>query len=624
MNKETFAKYICDPSLLDNDTLTEIKAMLDEFPYFQSAWVLYIKNLYSIKDIRYESKLKTACAYVSDRKHLHDILKGSYIPSNASVQTRFIASPSESEKIDDSPVEPQNIVAQNTTEEIIPVQAQSIASPSEIEKIDDSPVEPQNIVAQDKTEEIIPVQAQSIASPSESKEIDESPVEPQNIVAQDTTEEPIPVQAQSIASPSESKEIDDSPVEPQNIVAQDKTEEIIPVQTRFIASYPESQEEENPEIQKSDISATITEQDSEESSNPQIFEPLARQSQSSNLQIFESSNQEQEPPAPLSIADRILMQMEEMRKAKAVAASTENLVKAQFIASPTETKEIKESPVETQNLASQYENEKTESNVETQNFASQKEDFPIQTQEEIQENSTPVQTQFIASQQESQEDDEVQAQFIASPSESQEIDDSSVETQNIASHDKTEEIITPPTQSIAPSSEASPSSISQQQIKEAIEKQLLSLGINANITFTNGSANIQFENFELNTEKEEAQKEEIAVEPIAETTEIAEKPHEEKPANKSNKRKKMDLIDQFLVSEAKITPIKNYHSNSTLSTESLIEDEELFSEKLAKIYIKQGHLEKALTTYEKLYLKYPEKSIYFATQIEYVKRLINK
>ena len=82
MNKETFAKYISDLSLLDNDTLPEIKAMLDEFPYFQSAWVLYIKNLHTIKDIRYENKLKTACAFVSDRKLLHDILKGSYIPTS--------------------------------------------------------------------------------------------------------------------------------------------------------------------------------------------------------------------------------------------------------------------------------------------------------------------------------------------------------------------------------------------------------------------------------------------------------------------------------------------------------------------------------------------------------------
>ena len=113
MNKETFAKYISNPSLLDNDTLPEIKAMLDEFPYFQSAWVLYIKNLHAIKDIRYESKLKTACAYISDRKHLHDILKGAYIPAIAPVQTQFIASPIEENPEEIAIVQPQNLVAQN-------------------------------------------------------------------------------------------------------------------------------------------------------------------------------------------------------------------------------------------------------------------------------------------------------------------------------------------------------------------------------------------------------------------------------------------------------------------------------------------------------------------------------
>ncbi len=555
MNKETFAKYISDPSLLDNDTLPEIKAMLDEFPYFQSAWVLYIKNLHSIKDIRYESKLKTACAYVSDRKLLHDILKGSYIPANrltdeqadSLVQTQFVADTEENKEIDNSSVEPQNIVAQN------------------------------------ETEETIPAQTQSIAPTSENKEINVSSVEPQNIVAQNESPDTIPEQTQSIAPTSENKEIDVSSVEPQNIVAQNDTPETIPVETQNIASQPETPDEGDPEIQQSDISATITEQDSEESSNPRIFE-------SSNLQTFESSNQEQdqEPSAHLSIADRILMQMEEMRKAKESGASTEN--------------KISESPVETQNLASQDENEITEINVETQCIASQEENIPTPTQEE----STPVESQNLASQNEN------------------EITESHVETQNFASQDRTEEIITPPTQSIAAPSEASPSSISQQQIKEAIEKQLLSLGINANITFSDGSANIKFENFDANTEKEATTKEENIVEQPAEPEVIAEKPKEERPKIHSSRRQKIDLIDQFLVSEAKIVPIKNYHSDNTLSTESILEDEELFSEKLAKIYIKQGHLEKALTTYEKLYLKYPEKSAYFATQIEYVKRLINK
>jgi hypothetical protein len=231
----------------------------------------------------------------------------------------------------------------------------------------------------------------------------------------------------------------------------------------------------------------------------------------------------------------------------------------------------------------------------------------------------------------SDSEENVQTQFIASQKEEpKQYDDANpVETQNLVSHpEPQEEYPSAETQSIpSPQEENVPTpkpEISQQQIKEAIEKQLQSLGINANITFTDGNANIQFENFDVNSEKETSSTEENIVEPIGETTKTAEKPHEDKPQTHSSKRQKMNLIDQFLVSEAKIVPIKNYHSDSKLSTESLLEDEELFSEKLAKIYIKQGLLEKALTTYEKLYLKYPEKSAYFATQIEYVKRLINK
>ena len=262
-----------------------------------------------------------------------------------------------------------------------------------------------------------------------------------------------------------------------------------------------------------------------------------------------------------------------MRKAKASAASAEN--------------KNSESPVEPQNLVAQSDSEE---DVQTQFIASPQE--PEQPQYDD-ANTDTVETQNLVSLPETQEEDftPVQTQFIASPQE--------------------ENVPTPKPE------------ISQQQIKEAIEKQLQSLGINANITFSDGSANIKID-FGANAEKQASSKEENVIEQPIEQEVIAEKPLEDKPKTHSSKRQKMNLIDQFLVSEAKIVPIKNYHSDSKLSTESLLEDEELFSEKLAKIYIKQGLLEKALTTYEKLYLKYPEKSAYFATQIEYVKRLINK
>ena len=506
MNKETFAKYISDPSLLDNDTLPEIKAMLDEFPYFQSAWVLYIKNLHAIKDIRYENKLKTASAFVSDRKHLHDLLKGTYIPTIIPVQTQFIASPQE-------PEQPQSDDANPDT------------------------VETQNLVSQPESQE----------------------------------EDFTPVHTQFIASPQE------NPEQPQSDDANPDT-----VETQNLVSLPESQEED--------------------------FTPVQTQSI--------ASPQEPEPTAPLSIADRILMQMEEMRKAKASAASAEN--------------KNSESPVEPQNLVAQSDSEE---DVQTQFIASPQE--PEQPQYDD-ANTNTVETQNIVAQSNIQEEEftPVQTQSIASPQEPEQpqYDDANtdtVETQNLVSLPETqEEDFTPvQTQFIAsPQEENVPTpkpEISQQQIKEAIEKQLQSLGINANITFSDGSANIKID-FGANAEKQASSKEENVIERPIEQEVIAEKPLEDKPKTHSSKRQKMNLIDQFLVSEAKIVPIKNYHSDSKLSTESLLEDEELFSEKLAKIYIKQGLLEKALTTYEKLYLKYPEKSAYFATQIEYVKRLINK
>ncbi|MBR3945625.1 MAG: hypothetical protein IKJ56_00810, partial [Bacteroidales bacterium] len=223
MNKETFAKYISDLSLLDNDTLPEIKAMLDEFPYFQSAWVLYIKNLHTIKDIRYESKLKTACAFVSDRKHLHDLLKGTHIPTITSVQTQFIASQQEPDQPQSDDANPdtgetQNLVSlpESQEEDCTPVQTQFIASPQEPEQPqsdDTNPdtVETQNLVSQSESqEEYTPVQTQSIASPQEpeqpqSDDTNPDTVEPQNPVAQSESqeEECQPAQAQFIASQQE-------------------------------------------------------------------------------------------------------------------------------------------------------------------------------------------------------------------------------------------------------------------------------------------------------------------------------------------------------------------------------------------------------------------------------------
>ncbi len=53
-----------------------------------------------------------------------------------------------------------------------------------------------------------------------------------------------------------------------------------------------------------------------------------------------------------------------------------------------------------------------------------------------------------------------------------------------------------------------------------------------------------------------------------------------------------------------------------------ISDDSMLSESLAKIYIKQGKYAKALEIIENISLNFPEKSIYFADQIRFLKKLI--
>jgi len=87
-----------------------------------------------------------------------------------------------------------------------------------------------------------------------------------------------------------------------------------------------------------------------------------------------------------------------------------------------------------------------------------------------------------------------------------------------------------------------------------------------------------------------------------------------------------DLIEKFILSNPRIEPAvtKSNIPNEDISKPFVEEHDGLLTETLAKIYTRQGYYSRAIDIYEKLSLKFPEKSGYFASQIEKVKELIKK
>jgi hypothetical protein len=87
-----------------------------------------------------------------------------------------------------------------------------------------------------------------------------------------------------------------------------------------------------------------------------------------------------------------------------------------------------------------------------------------------------------------------------------------------------------------------------------------------------------------------------------------------------------ELIDRFIITNPRIEPVRDPSKIPAVDISKPFAEFEggLVTETLARIYVNQGYYSRAIEIYEKLSLKYPEKSSYFATQIELVKVHLKK
>ena len=74
MTKEQFILYMQRPELLDQDSIVGLKEMIEDYPYFQAARMLYLRNLRNINSYRFEAELVKHALFIPDRTMLFRLL----------------------------------------------------------------------------------------------------------------------------------------------------------------------------------------------------------------------------------------------------------------------------------------------------------------------------------------------------------------------------------------------------------------------------------------------------------------------------------------------------------------------------------------------------------------------
>jgi len=71
MNKELLQTWLKDPQKMDGNSHKELKALIDEYPFYQAPYLLLLKTLNQQKSIRFNQELKHSALLIPDRRRLY-------------------------------------------------------------------------------------------------------------------------------------------------------------------------------------------------------------------------------------------------------------------------------------------------------------------------------------------------------------------------------------------------------------------------------------------------------------------------------------------------------------------------------------------------------------------------
>ena len=78
MIQQRLQQWIEHPELLGTESLYELKRLLERYPYFQTARILYLKNLFLLHDPSFQEELRKGALFVADLSVLFYAIEGEH------------------------------------------------------------------------------------------------------------------------------------------------------------------------------------------------------------------------------------------------------------------------------------------------------------------------------------------------------------------------------------------------------------------------------------------------------------------------------------------------------------------------------------------------------------------
>ena len=101
LEKNTFLDILSNNKKLTQENTLELKTIISQYPYFQSARALYLKGLKNEDSFKYNKELKQTAAYTTDRTILFDFITSEeFNKSNNKIEPQFLKEEFASQKID--------------------------------------------------------------------------------------------------------------------------------------------------------------------------------------------------------------------------------------------------------------------------------------------------------------------------------------------------------------------------------------------------------------------------------------------------------------------------------------------------------------------------------------------